>query len=109
MIADLPPDVLHGLRKRGKKFRYGCEFFGPLFPRSAKRTLRRLAKLQESLGHLNDGATAAALLAELGGGRTRSFASGAVQGFTVAKGGDLRASIQKAWTKFRREAAFWEK
>ena len=108
-IAELPPGELHALRKRGKKLRYGCEFFSPLFPpKPARRFLKRLASLQEQLGHLNDGATAATLMAELGRGRDRAFASGAVQGFVAAKGSDLRAGAQKSWTKFRAEKVFWD-
>jgi triphosphatase len=107
-IAELPAPELHELRKRGKKLRYACEFCAALFPpKPTKRFVRRLAQLQEKLGHLNDGATAATLMAELGPGRDRAFASGAVQGYLAAHSTDLRSTIQKTWTRFRHERRFW--
>jgi triphosphatase len=107
-IEALPAPELHELRKRGKKLRYACEFFTSLYPpKPAKRFIRRLAQLQESLGHLNDGATAATLMAELGSTRDRAFASGAVQGYIAAHTTDLRDTIQKTWTKFRHQPRFW--
>jgi triphosphatase len=107
-VASLPTPELHELRKRGKKLRYACEFFSPLYPpKPTKRFLRRLAQLQESLGHLNDGATAATLMAELGPGRDRAFATGAIQGYLAAHSTNLRDSIQQTWTKFRTQPPFW--
>jgi CHAD domain-containing protein len=107
-IADLPVEELHTIRKAGKKLRYATEFFTPLYgKRSTRRFIERLSILQEALGHLNDTASAAALMASLGGGAERQFAAGAVQGFVAANQGDTRAAINRAWAKFRRQEPFW--
>ena len=107
-IEQRPAAELHELRKSGKKLRYACEFFGALYAQKpTRRFLRRLAQLQEKLGHLNDGATAATLMAELGSSRDRAFATGAVQGFIAAHTTTMRDAIQKTWTKFRHEPRFW--
>ena len=34
-ISDMPVDVLHSIRKAGKRMRYACEFFAPLYGRRA--------------------------------------------------------------------------
>jgi CHAD domain-containing protein len=107
-IAELPAEELHAIRKAGKRLRYAAEFFAPLYgKRGPRRFIERLSVLQEALGHLNDTAAAAALMASLGGGADRQFASGAVQGFVAARQGDTRADIGRAWSKFRRQEPFW--
>ncbi len=106
-IAALPPPALHALRLRGKRMRYACEFFGPLFPdRGAGRWSRRLAALQESLGHLNDAAVAAGLMAALGEAG-QGEAGGLVRGYVAASSADLRGPIAEAWRKLRRLEPFW--
>ncbi len=53
----------HALRIRVKKLRYACEFFAGLYrDQHPKRMIRRLARLQDALGHLNDGAVAERIL-----------------------------------------------
>ena len=57
------PPSLHELRIAIKRLRYAIEFFGPaLHGRSANALVARLAGLQDRLGHLNDLASAGALL-----------------------------------------------
>jgi adenylate cyclase len=57
------PPSLHELRIAIKRLRYAIEFFGPaLHGRSATLLVARLAGLQDRLGHLNDLASAGALL-----------------------------------------------
>lgn len=70
-LADLDDAHRHEARKAAKKLRYAAEFFGSLFVR--KRDCRRYARfiaslqaLQDQLGALNDLATAAFVLEELG-------------------------------------------
>ncbi len=106
-IESLPPAALHGLRLHGKRLRYACEFFAPLFPgRGARRFIRRLSVLQERLGHLNDGAVAAGLMAELG--VARGYAGGVVRGFVAAQAGGARFRIGRSWRKFHRLDPFWD-
>ncbi|MCX6598131.1 MAG: CHAD domain-containing protein [Acidobacteria bacterium] len=53
---------LHEFRIAAKRFRYGLEFFAPLYGPRFTESLRRLKKLQDSLGRLNDLVTARALV-----------------------------------------------
>ena len=107
-ITGLSTEDLHALRKQGKRMRYTAEFFAPLYgSRRTARFLRRLANLQEALGHLNDAAVAAELMGHLSGGAGRAFATGAVQGFLAARGGDSRHAIAKSWRRVQRAKPFW--
>ena len=107
-ISGLPDRTLHQIRLRAKQLRYGTEIFAPLYPRrDTKRFVRRLTSLQEWLGRLNDGAVAAALIAELGATGGRGFAAGVVRGFVAAGAGDARAEIERSWRKFRQAKPFW--
>ena len=103
----LSPDALHCLRLHGKRLRYACEFFAPLFPgRGARRFIRRLTVLQERLGHLNDGAVATGLMTELGA--AHGYAGGVVRGFVAAQALGARARIGRSWRKFHRLDPFWD-
>jgi len=105
----LPAAELHALRIKGKRLRYAAEFFAPLYPsREARRFIDRLAKLQERLGHLNDGAVAAQLMGQLGSpGRGRGYAAGVVGGFVAAGAAGARLKLGETWRKFVRMRAFW--
>lgn len=53
--ADTPDEEVHQLRIHCKKLRYLMEFFGPVFPKSAFRSLLKpLKRLQDNLGLFND-------------------------------------------------------
>ncbi len=110
-LAGLPDEQLHALRLDGKRLRYACEFFAPLFPgKAARRFLARLEELQERLGALNDGVVAASLMAELPAGnsaREHAYAVGAVRGYVAARGERARPKIAAAWSKLRKEQPFW--
>jgi CHAD domain-containing protein len=107
-IETLPPAQLHDLRKLGKRLRYTCEFFQPLYaPKPARRFQKRLAQLQEALGSVNDGVTAAQLMSALSNGADRAYAIGAVQGYLAAHAAGARERILESWTKLRREEPFW--
>jgi CHAD domain-containing protein len=109
-IAALDPPALHGLRLRAKRLRYAAEIFTPLYSaKAARRFLHRLSDLQDHLGRMNDVATAASLLADLGvpGGR-HAYAGGLVLGVAGAGTSELRPQIGRAWERFRRVDPFWE-
>ncbi len=108
-IADLDVTALHEVRLLGKRMRYAAELFGPLYGRKAtQRFIRRLTGLQETIGVLNDGAVAAQLMHELGGGGLgRAFAMGAVRGFVAGRGEAHRREIIQAWKRFRAAKPFW--
>lgn len=109
-IAELDPATLHTIRLRAKRLRYAAEIFALLYPaKLASRYLRRLSKLQDRLGTLNDAAVAAGLLAELTGNNGgHAFATGLVLGFVGANGVRARRRIERAWQRFSRVSAFWE-
>lgn len=50
----LSPDDLHEFRKRAKDMRYLAEFFGTLFAGKPDNMLKRMAKMQDALGIVND-------------------------------------------------------
>src|SRR5262249_17233481 len=105
-LATLEPEALHAIRLRAKRLRYAAEIFAALAPgKGAQRFLRRLSRLQDRFGSLNDGAVAAHLLGELGSGH--AFATGLVLGFVGAHGSRTRERIGKAWHAFHRADPFW--
>lgn len=56
--------ALHRLRIAVKRLRYALEFFAPIYPsKSVKRDLRKLTRLQDDLGQINDVANAGPRLA----------------------------------------------
>ena len=108
-IRTLDVAALHGLRLRAKRARYAMEIFQPTdHTRPALRLIRRLTRLQQRLGTLNDGAVAAAMLDTLGGpGGRHGYAVGLVLGFLAASTGIERPRIVRAWKKFRGTPRFW--
>jgi inorganic triphosphatase YgiF len=61
-LEDLTIAERHEMRKAMKKMRYGIEFFGSLFPGdTVKPFLKRMKKLQDIFGYLNDVAMAETL------------------------------------------------
>jgi CHAD domain-containing protein len=106
-ITGLEPDALHTIRLRAKRLRYAAEIFAPLYPGKApQRFIRRLSRLQDRLGALNDAAVAAGLLGQLPGS-SHTFATGLILGFVGAHGTRTRQRIDRAWQKFHRLPPFW--
>ncbi len=63
-LADLDPPARHKVRIEAKKVRYGSQFYGSLWPRSAREAAkmeRLLGGLQDRLGALNDAVTWASI------------------------------------------------
>ena len=106
-FADLPLPALHELRKKAKRLRYTAEFMAPFFPpKPGRRFIRRIAALQDELGHLNDGATTTGLVGQLGR-LERSYAAGLVEGFAAARAAPARKEAQQAWKQLRDAKPFW--
>ena len=64
----LPEAQLHEVRILAKKLRYTAEFFQALYPRKMVRgQLQAIARIQDTLGSLNDAVVTNALLADLAG------------------------------------------
>lgn len=107
-LSLLEPPALHAIRLSAKRLRYAAEVFAPLYPgKATARFLRRLSRLQDLLGALNDASVAAGLLGELSGGN-HGFACGLIQGFIGARSGEMRGGIDEAWRRFHRQGQFWE-
>ena len=104
----------HALRIELKKLRYASEFLRDLYRgRGSKRFVRRIARVQSALGHMNDVATAerilATLLARLGDERTREHdrAAGFVEGWAAQVAGERAARGADAWERLERARPFW--
>jgi CHAD domain-containing protein len=107
-LSTLEPAALHTIRLQAKRLRYAAEIFAPMYPgKAAHRFLRRLSRLQDCLGTLNDSAVAQHLLGELPGG-SHAFPIGLVLGFVGARAQKTRGRIDRAWERFHRLEPFWE-
>ena len=113
-LAELSVDDLHAMRIRVKQFRYAADFFAPLFgAKSAPPLQKRLRKLQDALGWLNDAVVAQALLADV---EEKAPASEAI---AIARAGGLitgrlavgldsvRGNAERAYKKLARAKRFW--
>lgn len=100
--ADAP--ARHRLRIAAKRMRYAMEFFSPLFPqRQVRPFVQALARLQDSLGQLNDAAVAQGLLHELAQRQApQALAAGFVCGQLSCKEPKKLRKLCKRWKAFRR-------
>lgn len=115
----LEAEPRHRVRIALKKLRYAAEFFRPLHEggrrgKAYARYHRRLAALQESLGHLNDVATAQrliggleALAAETGAPPSWRIAGGLVVGWHARGVAEGEERIVADWTAFRDAEPYW--
>ncbi len=106
----------HELRIALKKLRYATEFFRSLYDRkSVQSYLHRLTDLQSGLGHLNDVASATALITQLkGDGLTAgssewSDAAGKVIGWHARDVREFEPRLRKDWKTFAKAAPFWSR
>jgi inorganic triphosphatase YgiF len=113
-FAALSPEERHELRIRLKRLRYAAEFFRSLYDKGETMPyLKRLSRLQDDLGHLNDVETATRLLTDFeergGPKRAESLcrASGLVTGWHSRGAAALGPKLRKKWRAFKGEAPFW--
>ena len=116
-LAQLPTEERHELRLSLKKLRYAAEFFASAFEaREAKRYVKRLAKLQDGLGYLNDKAVAQPLMAQIEariGEASRELAgdaryvSGLIAGWHEADHETVERALRAAWKRFDATPGFW--
>jgi CHAD domain-containing protein len=64
--ADDPAAALHGARKAGKRARYAAELAEPALGRRAAKTVKRMKKLQNRLGDVQDSVVAAEFVRRVG-------------------------------------------
>jgi len=113
-LKSLSTEQRHLLRIVIKKVRYAAEFFADLFPgKTTQIYLEGLKGLQNSLGHLNDLATAERLMAELAEGVQGQDALVLHRGAGLVEGWYLHAqslredNLLKAWKTFHSTKTFW--
>ena len=113
-LGELSAPELHRLRIRAKRLRYAAELLAPLFgDKAPERAARRLAELQDVLGHLNDQAMAEQLVARL---RERlpevtpevTRAEGFVLGWAANSAALGRERLAEIWRKVERLPPFWK-
>jgi triphosphatase len=101
----------HNLRIDLKKLRYAAEFFLPLYAAHApaKRYLRRIARLQTSLGRARDIAGTRILLDTFRQDDQPAlhFAVGAVAGWQARDQIAVAKTLRKRWRRFKATPAFW--
>lgn len=111
----LTAEERHALRIAIKKLRYGLDFFASLWPGAETRKFaRRLAELQDRLGHLNDVAVAEglarAVAAESRGepaGGAVALAAGAVIGWYAHATERMLREAAERWESFAEQEPFW--
>ncbi len=105
---------LHRLRIALKKLRYTAEFFASLYPKkNVKRYIRKVRRLQEHLGEINDIAHVRTTLSALQDKSASAddgdlrFAAGMVAGWYRARRPPLAKKALKRWNTFRKLKPFW--
>lgn len=102
----------HELRKALKKLRYAIEFFAPLFPSGEVAPfVKRLKRLQDDFGYLNDAANAAHVVALVraddSAGAPAHEAAGFVLGWHAARAEDCWRDARRRWTRLKAQERFW--
>ena len=110
-FRQLKTDTQHDLRIALKKLRYAAEFFLPLYATQspARRYVRRLARLQTSLGRARDIASTRVLLDAIrqDDRPPLHLAIGAVIGWQARDQIAVAKTLRKRWRRFKAMPAFW--
>lgn len=110
-LGGLTAPELHRLRIAIKKFRYAADFFASLYPQQpVRQALRRLSRLQDILGAMNDAATAASLMArgfDGAAGKGVGEAKGILLGWSRGRAATLKRELRSAWKEFHAAERFW--
>ncbi|MGK9167843.1 CHAD domain-containing protein [Inquilinus limosus] len=110
-LAQLDPHQRHQVRIALKRLRYAMDFFRPLYPdKRAKPFATQLSRLQDAFGHLNDVATAEALLQRLTGESADPAlhrAAGMVLGWHARGAESSGPELLAQWDAFRAVRPFW--
>lgn len=107
--AELTVPELHRLRIRAKKLRYASDFFRYLFAKKPSKLAGiTLARLQDTLGALNDAAVGDQLLKGLLGPVDQDPAAAAIAGWFAARQAAQLAQLGPAWQEYARLKPFWK-
>jgi len=97
----LSEDGLHSFRKRAKDMRYLSEFFGPIWPdRPEAPMVRRMARMQDALGLLND-------LTNMRRNAGKGTDPDRLLPDIAARESEARAEVEVSWKKLRKVAPWW--
>jgi inorganic triphosphatase YgiF len=114
-LSELDTRQRHRLRIELKRLRYTAEFFAPLFsPKKVKPFLKRLSRLQDLFGTLNDAATAEHILRRINehagarGGPERVEAAAFVDGWHQSQIPPTWKKAQKRFKRFIKKKPFWQ-
>jgi CHAD domain-containing protein len=114
-LSELDTEQRHRLRIELKRLRYTAEFFAPLFSaKSVSPFLKRLSKLQDMFGTLNDAATAEHILRRINEhagkhrGPERAEAAAFVDGWHQSQVAPTWKKARKRWKRFIKKRPFWE-
>jgi len=111
-LAGASPEARHAARIAAKRLRYAAEFFASLYPpKRLKKYVAALEDIQDTLGELNDLATADRLLADAAAGPGRALdprSGGIVAGWCAARRSAALARIEADWKRFKSVKPFWE-
>jgi len=111
-LRDATPETRHAARIAAKRLRYAAEFFASLYsPKRVRRQIAALKDIQDTLGRLNDLATAERLLADAAGGARHKpdpRTNGIVVGWCAATANHALTRLAGDWKKFKSARKFWE-
>lgn len=110
-LREATPEARHAARIAAKRLRYAAEFFASLYPpKRVKRYIVALEDIQDTLGQLNDLATAERLLADNPGGirhRLDPRTAGIVSGWCAATARQALMRLPGDWKRFKSAREFW--
>jgi len=108
------PSERHNLRIELKKLRYAGDFFASVFPeKRTRRYLKRLSRLQDALGLLNDAATTERtvdhLLERMGAEASvpEQRAGGLIVGWWTSRAERDLTQLDERWKKLEATRPFW--
>ncbi len=100
----------HRVRVKVKRLRYGCECFAAAFQKHKMRPyLKRLRKLQQILGEMNDIAVQRTLLRELARDARLRKAAAALQSGLASRERELTREVARAWGGLESTRPYWRR